>query len=343
MRIGKLMINENMETKSNNRKAIFVISSPLQLLNAIEARDRFHENMETYLFILWKKEIEYKQIDNMLDNKWDKVYFYQLTKVFKLFYYWILKNILKSIFNSDFLYLGYPFNIRAHIANTIKAKKVFFLDDGSVSLIFAKNFKEIKFLKMRRESWYDFLLFRKVSLRYIKEAYFFTAYPEINWFDNKVILNDYRKYKEKIINKESNLDVLFIGSPIGKELVSKLKEKELIRAMLSYFSDKKILYAVHRFENIEYLKKEFSNLEFIQFDSAIELALFQSGIYPQRIASFCSSALITLSHLSNFPPEALTIPLDFLSSENAEKMKVVYESYQYNGIILRHISNGSYI
>ncbi|OAM13632.1 hypothetical protein AZK46_00235 [Acinetobacter baumannii] len=279
-------------------------------------------------------------MQSLIDQTWSEVHFYHTNKFFRLFYPIMLFGILQTLRGIECLYLGYPFKIRAHIANTIKAKKNVILDDGSASIVIANQLNDSEFLRKKLPSWYDILLRRSISLEYTKNAFFFTAYNEINWPNNKTIFNGYSALKKKIKAEEKNLDILFIGSPIGKELVSKEKERDLILAMIQFYSHKKVLYAVHRFEDLLYLQNEFKDmsLNFIRFDTAIEVALLQKGLYPRVVSSFCSSALVTLSTLYNCHAEALVIPHDCMSVEHAKNLDIVYQNYKNKGIHLKYLS-----
>lgn len=316
---------------------LYVVSSPLQLLNAIEAQKSQQAHSNNYLIILYKLDIEYNQMKAMIGDEWNKIYYFKQSKVFKIFYAFILfKLILVFRNNINFLYLGYPVNVRAHIANSINAEKIFLLDDGSATLIFAKNFKNYNYIKNNSGNWYDFFLAKKTSLNYVENVTFFTVYGNIDWPKNQIVINNYSHHRKKLKSNKKNLDVLFIGSPIGRELVSIDNEIVLINSMINRYKGKKIIYALHRFENLKYLEDKYSCLgvEFIQFDRAIEVALFHNNIYPEFIVSFCSSALVNLSHLMDAKFEVLLIPSRMMEINQSKKMDILYQNYQAQGINL---------
>ena len=329
-----------IQNDSVKEKIVFAVGSPLQLLNAIEARGRFHQNDETYLLVFWAKPIEYQQMQSMLDNQWNNVHIYSINKVFKLFYPWSLAKVLNPLRQASRLYLGYPFKIRAHIANVLHAKETLFLDDGNASLILAQQLGECELYKKHRVKWYDQLLSRKVDLTYAKEACFFTAYPDMHWPTDRIIENDYRCIKKSVIQGELNTEVLFIGSAIAGSVVSQEQERHLIRAMADFYKNTRVLYALHRFENFEYFQNEFKdlNIQFIHFDCAIELALFQREIYPKKISSFCSSALNTLAMLYDCQLEVLAIPQSWMEISVAKRLEIIYEDFAQREIFIQDIT-----
>ena len=334
------MIDNVIQNINFKRKIVFIVGSPLQLLNAIEARNRFHQNDQTYLLVFWAKKIELQQMQNMLDKKWGIIYFYKISKFFKIFYPWIIQKILHSFAYVSYLYLGYPFKIRAHIANVLNANKTIFLDDGNASLILAKQLSDSNFYRKQVLHWYDKLLCRKINLNYAKDAYFFTAYTDMSWPKDKIINNDYRCIKKNLTQGEFNTEVLFIGSSIAGAIVSQEQEKYLIHAMASFYKNKNILYALHRFESIEYFQNEFKelNITFIRFDGAIELELFTHKIFPKKISSFCSSALNTLSMLYDCHLEVLAIPQSWMEITVANRLEVIYEDFTLRGIFIQDIT-----
>lgn len=326
----------------NENTIVFVVGSPLQLLNAIEARDRFHLQDKTHIFVIWAKSVEYQQMCQMLDAEWSETYIYQHTKAFKLFYSWMLSSVLTTLGSVHRLYLGYPFKIRAHFANQLKAEKTIFLDDGNASLILAQELSGQVLYQKHQPQWYDHVLLRKIDLQYAKNAYFFTAYTEMQWPLEKVIPNDYRCIKQHVdsVNCGVNTEVMFIGSAIAGAVVNTEQEKHLIRAMANYYQESQVLYVLHRFEDFAYFQSEFKelNITFVQFDSAVELALFQNKIYPKKISSFCSSALNTLAMLYDCHFEVLAIPQHWMETSVAKRLEIIYEDFAQRGIFIQDIT-----
>jgi hypothetical protein len=318
--------------------ACFVVGSPLQLLNAIEARQRFHDGQFCTLIVLWAHEFDHKQMLKLLDDQWSRKIFFNTRGFFKLFYPIFLKSVVSDLKGIDCLYLGFPFKIRAHIANEVNAKKNLILDDGNGSLTIAVSLKDEHFLTKIKPKLHDYILGRKISVDYAKTATFFTLYPDMAWPRDQVIANDYRMLRQQIARQPTNLDVLFVGSAVAGAVVSVAQEKQLIEAMAVYYAGQQVIYALHRFEDQAYFEREFAHtsLRFVRFDTAIEVALCQAQVYPQRIASFCSSALTTLSLLYGGQTEVLAIPSAWMAADVAARLDVIYQDFARSGIHIRH-------
>jgi hypothetical protein len=144
---------------------------------------------------------------------------------------------------------------------------------------------------------------------------------------------------------ETSFKILFIGSPIGKELVSKEREIKLIRAMLEFYKNYEIIYAVHRFEDIEYLRSNIldSKITFKKFETALEVAIFNERFIPIKISSFCSSALFNLKILCDSSADVLEIPTMWLSNEHSKNLELIYETYRNSGIVFKRYVDGVFI
>lgn len=323
---------------SSSVRVCLVVGSPLQLLNAIEARQRFHQDHHCTLLLIWSHDIDRQQMSALLDQDWQQVHVFEAHKWFRLFYPYLMSVVLEPLRGVDYLYLGYPFKVRAHIANTLQAQQVRFLDDGNASLTLAEQLRSPTLIKKHQPKLHDVLLSRKISIDYAKTATFFTLYPDMVWPRDQVIANDYRMLRQQIARQPTNLDVLFVGSAVAGAVVSVAQEKQLIEAMAVYYAGQQVIYALHRFEDQAYFEREFAHtsLRFVRFDTAIEVALCQAQVYPQRIASFCSSALTTLSLLYGGQTEVLAIPSTWMEADVAARLDVIYQDFARSGIHIRH-------
>lgn len=130
---------------------IFLVQTPFQVFNAIEAKQRFHKDEYNILIIIDKGNTKNKyQIDFILEKNynWDKVItipFY--TRTHKLFYPLIYKKdkSAKKIKNINNIYVALYRNISAHIINSLNYKNITLFDDGN------NIFKTIKFLNEKRQ------------------------------------------------------------------------------------------------------------------------------------------------------------------------------------------------
>lgn len=308
--------------------ALFVISSPLQLINAVEARDRFHAGAHTTLLFIFKKSIDIKQIQPILDQHWSQVHYFRWRKISRLFYPLMLARLLKTPPNVGRVYLGYPFNIRAHLANTCQTE-TWLLDDGTFTLWVNDQLAEIKSELWKSRSLADYVFGRRVSTSYLKQTTFFTCYDIAPKQGQPVVHNDFRCLKSRISADVPVADeILFIGTPVEKNLVENTSAfLTLMRQVKSFYGSKRVVYAAHRYEDVASRTQQLAALgvDVVQFDTSLEVAFFNAASRPAEIASFTSSALSNLHQIYGFTARSFRVPSSMTPPERRNVFKLLYE------------------
>ncbi len=114
--------------------------------------------------------------------------------------------------------------------------------------------------------------------------------------------NNYFFLKKKLKNLSGfSNDIYFIGSPFVEIFnVKKDDYLKLLERTFAYLRSKnKIFYVPHPKEETLYLKKYFKDLKILKINDPIELYLLNKRKYPKLVASFGSTAMITLKKISN--------------------------------------------
>jgi hypothetical protein len=126
------------------RKNLHVVSSPLQLMNCIEAIHHF--SLSQNILILYVDNLSCKTLPQLeyisKKEQWESViYIKRPLKRLSYYLFPILIFIrLKRLKNrTDYIFAGYPDYFITHLINYIGAKEVFFVDDGVASLFLIKQ------------------------------------------------------------------------------------------------------------------------------------------------------------------------------------------------------------
>ncbi|MEE9350244.1 MAG: hypothetical protein V3U80_09375 [Flavobacteriaceae bacterium] len=325
-------------------KSLFFVSSPLEMICAIEARKQFKTKdtiLVLYLFDVDKKIIEYIM---SLDEKWPTIYkpFRSSINYGKK---WVkLTNQLKKEKYHYFFSSGMTFS--ANLIYNINYKELYFLDDGTLTLTNVAYFNEhgnltkklslfpghnkFKFKHKVNEAihylfghklrgkWNSLSLFTFFDIP--KSNNIHIARNELTWF---------HQLKEKKVLKPTDDLVFIIGTPLVEvKIISKAYYHKLLQKIVTHFSSKKIVYVPHRWEdknNVSHLKSLF-NFEVRFNKNIIEMDFLIESILPKHIAGTISTALFTLKKL--YPKATIynaAVDLDEVNPLNKEAVKAIKE------------------
>lgn len=293
-------------------KQLFVVESPFQLLNAYEALKSFYARKQV-LFVRFSGEyVNDEQIKDTLI----KLGFYKIARIrcilinvkrrgvldiVKLLFlkvlYFLISSSYKRIFignyESNFMRFIIPFN-----------RKIILLDDGFKTITIQKKFTSQKYF-----DWFSVF--------------------DLDLIENQVLYkNNYNHLNldYRIILKQDSNTILFIGSKLSE--VGVINEKYyllLINKISKRYFDSDIVYVAHRGESNEKLKQidEIQNIKVIRLDCPIELISLDGRINPKIIASFYSTALITLNKI--FRVETVAFKFNYSNYINKEDIDFVYQ------------------
>ena len=308
---------------------LYVISSPLQLINAIEARERFTHDGKDVLIYIYRKQTDIDQVSGILDESWAEIRYFGLSTFTRLFYPLILRRILKEG-GIKRVYLGYPYNIRAHIANTCHVE-TWLLDDGTFTLWLNDELGKPDSTLWNKPSISDVLLGRKVDLSYLRQMSFFSTYGIQPPQGQGLIHNDFRGLKNKITEKPINEEVLFIGTPVeGKMLRSLEVFLATMRQVKAFYGNRKVFYALHRHEETAARTEQLEPLGIspIRFETPLEVACYQNSTAPFEIASFTSSALSNLHDIYGFSARSFRAADTDMLPERRDIFALLYQDLE---------------
>ena len=304
-----------------NKVSISLIRTPFQLFNCIEAISQFNKNGHNILICIYKNEVDKNLFEEILKELlWEKVYFFRLNSFNRVFYPFILTNILKKYKNIEFCFFGLITSYIVHCVNQIKAKNNILIDDGNETFLIANNIKNNNYGNKFSTSFINRMLGKKFNLDFINELKIFTFF-DLNSYslNNEVIKNDYKNFKKLIDNLPEDNEIFFIGSNLINNYIKKEYFEEILRNTIKYFNNYKIIYIPHRYEDMDYLEKLSIQygFELKKFSTILELAIFQYKKKPLGLITIRSTALETLGYLYN---------IKFLNVIELDKTKLLKES-----------------
>lgn len=293
------------------KKSYLFVESPLQLLNAYEAIHKF--NLKNYKIIIrlsnhiendkqikfLVKQLNLNNFEFILINSDKKT----INDIFK-----ILINKYKYKFqnNIDKVFIGnYDSGFFKIIMKQFNKDKIILLDDGSKTLAIQKQFSKDCFYNL------------------------FTIYDIAPFKGQKIYKNEYKGIRIKLQDlKVAKNKILFLGAKLSEiGIIEEKKYIELLQKISRKYNDKTIIYITHRGESKNKLQKieKIENIDIKRFNFPIELlGLFETSI-PCKVASFYSTAVLTIKYLYNIEAECFLF--NYSSSKYREDIDSVYSYY----------------
>jgi hypothetical protein len=292
------------------KKNLFIVASPLQFLNAIEAREYFKTSNNILILIYNSKlnQVDFEQKQNILiESDWDEIIEYDLGKIAKKKRFFEQVSLVKQLKKDSYEYLfsGDFGTIQQMIMSNVKVDQIYLLDDGTASIVIYKKlqdkdfFQNISFSKKMKLYRY-FLMGLDYKIK--QNINFFTIYNLQTLDHIKVIQHNFSYLKEHALKECKKTDSIYVlGQNIAE--VGYIKEDvylEYLHKIIEKF-DGNIIYKPHRSEKItKAYESLISDRFFIDKDISqgpIEISLITNKIYPSIVISFFSSALFSLDKI----------------------------------------------
>jgi hypothetical protein len=301
---------------------VFLIETPHQLLNAIEAR-HFLGLRDSHLVVVLVEDYPQQAYTPLVRAEdWITVHYVpneitpetvihhtlkfhkseRIRSYFQTYKLLVLRKRLDVIARSfrkvRTVFLGnYNYGYMRHFANMLKPETVYLLDDGTATLIINKRRKEGRHLEdryvgLRRFMLYFIDLLLGMKVKQFKNITFFTTYDLTTKAEDRVINHNYSYLRSIAGAGRPNNEIYFLGTTLIAEGLSKQHYIDYFRKVLQYFQGQKIVYIYHKGEPTERIAfiKENLGVQVLNFGIPIEyqLAIRQR---PRVLASFCCSAL----------------------------------------------------
>ena len=347
-------------------KSVFLVKTPLQLLNAIEARHHYRLHKDDCVLILMADRKSQAQLRNLANVVEEWGYVADLNHVPLLFSkplrkqgatglldkFWKFKLFSKSLFyvprlnrirrqlgEVNYFFVGYArYSYMKHLVNITPHKCVVALDDGNATIQLVKerndatvNISNNTFSKRIKSYLKQHV--QAIKLDDYKRLEFFTIYDVEPGERDTVVKNSFSYLHDKSASLEVTKKVYFIGSPIAETgILAQYEYLDHLKRVKSYYKGKELVYITHRREKPENLSAIYEKLglNVVQFDYPIEYQLAVIGPRPLIIASFISSALDSCGLIFGDTMQIVSFKLDLSNSPDRERIELIYQTYKSN-------------
>jgi len=351
-------------------KSFFLVKTPLQLLNAIEARHHYQLNKEDCILILMADRKSQIQLNNLSNDvkEWGLIVDLNTVPLFfsdplqteglkfwscslfkrSFFYAMRLNRIRKKIGEANYIFIGHTQYIyMKHFTNIMSCNKVVCLDDGNATYLLAKERKAPDNISYELTFKKKIKLFLKEKIQKINtseydELEFFTIYNIGVSKKDSVVKNNFHYLRSNVSEKNSTNEIYFIGSPISEaRILSQDKYLTHLKRVVKYFKNHDIIYVSHRRESEIFLKEVSKKLgvKVVKFDYPLEYQLTMIGPRPKIMASFISSALDSCSLIFGDTMKIISFKLDLKDSPVKDEIENIYEEYQSNKDTTVYVEN----
>ena len=323
-------------------ESLFLVESPLQLLNAIEAKAHFQDEVNTLVIRLTGNDYGNTQMGALLgQSQWNEVLVHRYARKKDLLKsLLLLKKLRRRGRNYRRIFVG---DIRDHwmklFLENLVCQEAFLLDDGVGTVLLQEHWRS----GQRHDGRTDVALLKKFLLRamgvaeYREERHIidlFTMYDLTPRPGQRIVRNDLA-YSKGMVTKEfveAEETVFFVGSNLSEfGVVSEEFCLGALKRVKEHYGDLKVVYCPHRRESDTKCRKIQSDcgMEVRRLANMIEIDFILNKIRPRRIASFYSAALLTLQMI--FPSanvDAFFIPPKEISPRYREDVGLVYRFFE---------------
>lgn len=307
---------------------VFVINTPLQLLNAIEASAAYGSTQPHLLILHWKRWPR-KAFEGLLQGStWSSITWLPLdierprwhfppTRVSDALaeYVWVWRRARqRRLLESAFQRYGSGIRILAvgnycqpfmrHVLNTIPHRRGVALDDGTDSLKAAEQRRRefghpvdtsdrsafsLSSLKARvNAKWVDLNDRHPDS-----EVEFFTVYDLPSMPVATIRRHAFERLRSTLRYQRGGSEVFFLGQPLAEDgYISASDFEALLRKVKRYYANEDLIYVPHKRETR--LSRGIAasvGLKISEFDDPIEIVLATGQRQPRVMSSFFCSAL----------------------------------------------------
>ena len=289
---------------------VFFVFSPLQLINAVEAKEFLHtaENVlvvvrENSLF--WPMSV-YEPL--IKENEWSRVYrlsandngnIKEFSKLQWFYLRWSLRRkvdrLLASLGHIEGLFMGrYHEPIQRHIVNTLPHGTLYLLDDGTDTLFVNKVRKGLVTLPPLSAKEKASLFLLGIRYQLAERVTFFSAYDIAVRGGDRLILNRYQNFRSRIADASRGNEVWFLGQPLTLDgYVTKETYFSYLTQVKHFYRGRPLIYLPHSREggNDVLELQQALGFEVRRYGLPIEIVLSAAAERPSEIVSFITSAI----------------------------------------------------
>jgi len=286
---------------------LFLVSSPFQLLSAVEAKNYFNDPVNHLVIFYSLSRRNNSQMNKLLRlTDWDHIIQSESTYSTKLLY--IKQLLLLKIIQVrrpfyDKIFIGhFRSEIFTLFVRNLPHNEEYLLDDGTATIEIQNNLLRNYNEKHRPNYlWMRTALLKFLILKHkpLDKIHLFTCF-DLEARSNQVIIkNDFSALKRLSpadIEKEADKIYFIGGDYVEKKYFSQRYYIETLKKIRKYYKNKQLIYIPHRGEDHINILKIGGLDGFVveRFDNIVEVEFVLRNVYPRTVASFTSTALYTL-------------------------------------------------
>lgn len=325
----------------DNLKNLFIVGTPLQVINAIEALKHF--KLENNILVIVHRSLEANkvQMDALKGSyKWEEIIDIEYSRHSSMLKYVNLVKYLKK-YTFKYVFISKLEVVPKVVIPNIKKEKVFLLDDGALTITIYE--KQIKPNKINKYNFKELrFLFFGLKIKIKDKINLFSYYDLTPVNGIEVVKNELNFLKESHLKnaKKDDETIYFIGQPIYDLIGVDTYIENLEKIIKKNNNNKKIIYIPHRVENKEILSRLTSicNSFFTirEIGMPVELYFLQNCIYPSHVISYYSTALTTVALIySECEVNPIKIPEHLITDKYVDNtLKVYYRHFDKDKVIL---------
>lgn len=310
-------------------KNLYVVSSPFQCINAIEAKVQLGLKNNILIAVYYSHDgdeiaLQMREVIKLSD--WDEVIEVGLGRKRSKYleYMSVIKKLKKHSY--DNVFVGHFAQFQTVLLSNLSINNIYSIDDGLVTLKLHEeelnpnlksNIKLSKKIKMLRYSVFGLKTsFDKKRINY------FTMFDLKPYYNESIVKNEFTFMKEySYANKRKDPNIVyFLGQPIYEYgVIEKRKYLEFIEFIKNDFKKRNIVvyYVPHRRESslkdIETFEDEYFKIK--KISKSIEIYLLTADILPSAVYSFMSTALFSVKSIFNIDATAVYLKKELLFKE----------------------------
>lgn len=310
---------------------LFVVRTPLQLFNAIEARDRLHVGECNALLMQYGSEVDRELMDGLLDGGWQMLQRYSFTGLRKYLYPWLLAPWLRKMGRLQALYIGLITHLPLHVANFCAPQSLRLLDDGNEILLIVRRLEEIRHKPPRRRCWREWLFGRRLDTGVLASISAFSIY-DTEALGLPRLANDYRMFRQHVRALPVRRCTVFIGSNlVGNYFKSEAEFLQVLSKVRERWSGE-LIYCPHRYESQQLRERiKAQGFELFLPDSILEHAFMRAGWLPEGLATFRSTAVETLGKIYGLPGVMIEMPRNNIMADKLNELEAVWRGFRAGG------------
>jgi len=296
---------------------VYLIMTPHQLMNALEARHYFGLK-DNYIIIIITPTYPDKAFTPLLeDHSWENVTFLEPKYNLEGFDYRknqqsiksrylsfcnerhrrvMLNEYAKTLRGVSSLILGnYEMDFMKHFSNQVHYNRLIALDDGTATLRVYKerrNNNHISSFTRIKKSIREMIL--GLDTTETEKITFYTTY-DLKPVDGDIVINnEYTYLKQMSSQARDNGKIYFLGQQfVEMKILNEDVYIDYMKKIKEYYNGEQLAYIAHKHEDVKKIERIETDvgLEVQRFDVPIEYRMSVKGDKPKVLAGFSSSAI----------------------------------------------------